>query len=549
MLTDRIITATVYMLLHSLWQAFIIAMLLVIFTKASKRVSSKLKYSVSYISLFGVSASSFFTFYYYFKELSVKLEPASYNMYSSTVVQAAEKSGTINYWQDLFENYSALIFMLWFAGVAIFFIKFCIDLYYTNSIGKKDCTDLPEALTSSFMKIGGRLGIKKAVRFIESPLVKVPAVIGYFKPAVILPLGLISKIPTDQLEAVISHELAHIARNDFLHNLIQSLVEIVYFFNPSVIVISRLIRSERENCCDDLAVTQCTDSALLAKGLYNLELIHSELPKPIMAAAGKRNSLLCRIKRLIGKENDMTKTYSGFLASLTVLTIITVVTGCTLFAAGDKEDDKIREEKSEKVIIIKKTAEDGKEIKMDVTVNDDSDNDDLNKLLRGMDSKQLNLDEVKKQLESALKELENLKGDQKIKIEGKIKIALEKLKENIGKLDSDLKKIRIFKGGDSDIMIFTGKDSLSADTKECKEIRMIIKDDDDDDDVKIIKKIEKDESTIELDDLWKNLIADGLFKEKSDNLKIEIEDDEIEINGVEVPGKLLEKYKKLLGVK
>jgi len=533
MLTDRIITATVYALLHSLWQALVIALVLLIFSKAAKKAGSKVRYSISFVSLFAVLISSALTFYYYFKEKTAALASASYNITALTDIQSEKNIVSADVWRNMLESYSGIIFTMWFAGMAVFFIKFCIDLYYADSIRKKECVNLPDAITASFIRIADRLGVKKAVKYIESPLVKVPAVIGFFKPAVILPLGLISKIPSDQLEAVISHELAHIARNDFLHNLIQSLIEIVYFFNPSILIISKMIRTERENCCDDLAITQCRDSALLAKGLYNLELLHSDLPKPIMAA-GNRNNLLCRIKRLIGKEKDMTKTYSGFFASLTVLTIITVITGCTLFASDPKDDEKIKEEKSEKIIIIKNTSDGG--------------NDDEKKLQWVIDSKQLNLDEVQKQLESALKELENLKGDQKIKIEEKVKAALKQLKEHTLKLDSDLKKIKIISGGGDDVMIFTGKDSSKADIKECKEIKIIVKDGDDDD-VNIIKKFDKGESTIELDDLWKNLIADGLFKEKSDNLKIEIENDEIEINGVEIPGKLLEKYKKLLDVK
>ena len=533
MLTDRIITATVYALLHSLWQALVIALVLLIFSKAAKKAGSKVRYSISFVSLFAVLISSALTFYYYFKEKTAALASASYNITALTDIQSEKNIVSADVWRNMLESYSGIIFTMWFAGMAVFFIKFCIDLYYADSIRKKECVNLPDAITASFIRIADRLGVKKAVKYIESPLVKVPAVIGFFKPAVILPLGLISKIPSDQLEAVISHELAHIARNDFLHNLIQSLIEIVYFFNPSILIISKMIRTERENCCDDLAITQCRDSALLAKGLYNLELLHSDLPKPIMAA-GNRNNLLCRIKRLIGKEKDMTKTYSGFFASLTVLTIITVITGCTLFASGPKEDEKIKVEKSEKIVIIKNSSDDG--------------NDDEKKIQWVMDSKQLNLDEVQKQLESALKELENLKGDQKIKIEEKVKAALKQLKEHTLKLDSDLKKIKIISGGGDDVMIFTGKDSSKADIKECKEIKIIVKDGDDDD-VNIIKKFDKGESTIELDDLWKNLIADGLFKEKSDNLKIEIEDDEIEINGVEIPGKLLDKYKKLLDVK
>ncbi|HAQ62232.1 TPA: hypothetical protein DCR49_09610, partial [Candidatus Delongbacteria bacterium] len=297
MLTDRIITATVYALLHSLWQALVIALVLLIFSKAAKKAGSKVRYSISFVSLFAVLISSALTFYYYFKEKTAALASASYNITALTDIQSEKNIVSADVWRNMLESYSGIIFTMWFAGMAVFFIKFCIDLYYADSIRKKECVNLPDAITASFIRIADRLGVKKAVKYIESPLVKVPAVIGFFKPAVILPLGLISKIPSDQLEAVISHELAHIARNDFLHNLIQSLIEIVYFFNPSILIISKMIRTERENCCDDLAITQCRDSALLAKGLYNLELLHSDLPKPIMAA-GNRNNLLCRIKRL-----------------------------------------------------------------------------------------------------------------------------------------------------------------------------------------------------------------------------------------------------------
>ena len=644
-MTEKLITATVYVLLHSLWQALFIALILSAYIKYSKGSSSNIKYSVSFISLAAVVVSSAVTFIYYIKEVGFASVTGTY-LTKSFSYMTGTGSDTITSLTGSFENYSGLIFSLWFTGMTVFFVRFCIDLYYADMLRKKDCRPLPEEMTVLFRKLYGKMGIVKTVRFLESPIASVPAVVGYFKPVVILPLGIVMKIPTDQLEAVISHELAHIARNDFLHNLIQSIIEIVYFFNPSVFWISRMIRRERENACDDLAVKQCKDPALLARGLYSLGLLNSEMPVTVIAASGKKKSLLCRIKRIIKKENDMTRTYSGFVASIIVMFLtVTVITSCSLFA-GTK--DEVKEEKvktvivkdgaddsNDKMIIVKKRSDDGKDITLDITVDEDvecedgarkevyitktggaknmifiSDDEDID-----MDiDVDIDLESIAEALEKALETLDkkNLSDEKKAETEAKLKEALEKLKEKEFRIQAKTtaakakkaKKIVVrseattdgkssaimIKDGkaikiDGDKMIFTDKDGktkeisinkenpeemkkmleeagLEADVKilsdnedmmiwtasddtgaEGKKLRTIkIQVEDNDDGIEIIKKI----MDRDIDDLWKNLIADGIFKKESDDLKIEIDDHEIEINGKKIPDKLLDKYKKLL---
>lgn len=667
-MTEKLITATVYVLLHSLWQGLIIAAVLSAFTKFSKRTSSGLKYSVSFVSLIGVVLSSAATFIYYLKESAVVTAAGTY-MRSGLYPAAGKSADTVASLTDSFESYSGLLFSLWFSGMTVFFIKFCVDLYYADMLRKKDCVPVSEKTLTLFMELAEKMGITKTVRFLESPIASVPAVIGYFKPAVIIPLGLVMKIPSDQLEAVISHELAHIVRNDFMHNLIQSVIEIVYFFNPSVLWLSKTIRTERENACDDLALTQCKDPALLARGLYSLGLLNTRMPGPVLAASGSSNNLLCRIKRIITKENDMARTYSGFVASIIVMLLtLAVITSCSLFA-GTK--DEVKEEqvktvivkddgsvKNENVIIVKKRSDDGKEMTMDVTVEDD-DCDEAEKKITiiknddgtvtrkvivtkgGEDCDEimidggkkmifisdddedidididLDLDGVMEALEKALESIDkkDLTDEQKAETEAKVKEAIDKIKEKefraqakvkaaaeakkakkiivrseastegketaviikdgvTMKLDGDKlyitgkdgkvseidfekdpkvvqKKLEelglgtnvkyISRDGD-DVMIWNTSDENGTDGEKIKKIR--IKIEDDGDGIEIIKKIDDKD----IDQLWKNLIADGIFKEKSDETKIEIDDDEIEINGKEIPDKLLDKYKKLLGV-
>src|SRR4030095_11498069 len=94
---------------------------------------------------------------------------------------------------------------------------------------------------------------------LQSSLTKVPVVIGHLKPVILFPIGILNSLPQNEVEAILLHELAHIARNDFLINLLQQFTEIIFFFNPAVIWVSSCIKSERENCCDDIAISVTQD--------------------------------------------------------------------------------------------------------------------------------------------------------------------------------------------------------------------------------------------------------------------------------------------------
>ncbi|MDP3583143.1 MAG: M56 family metallopeptidase, partial [Ignavibacteria bacterium] len=173
-------------------------------------------------------------------------------------------------------------------------------------------------------EIGKKLSIKKFVSVYETINVKVPLAIGYIKPIVLLPLGMISGLPYTQVEALIAHEFAHIKRYDFVINLIQTLVETIFFYHPAVWWISNQIREERENSCDDITVNVCGDSLAYSKALYNLLQIQHNHPELALAASGKVNQLLRRIKRMNGEKSKFS--YGGrFAAFMLVFAIVAAV--------------------------------------------------------------------------------------------------------------------------------------------------------------------------------------------------------------------------------
>jgi uncharacterized coiled-coil DUF342 family protein len=137
----------------------------------------------------------------------------------------------------------------------------------------------------------------------DSARVVTPVLIGYLKPIILLPIGLCSHLSAQEIEAIIAHELAHVKRNDYLVNLVQSLLEVVYFFNPAILLISKLLREERENCCDEFASQMCGSSLPIAKALVQLESFRQE-NNLAMAFGRKGHGLKNRVRHLLGLEPE-----------------------------------------------------------------------------------------------------------------------------------------------------------------------------------------------------------------------------------------------------
>jgi hypothetical protein len=149
--------------------------------------------------------------------------------------------------------------------------------------------------------LGERLGIRRAVRILSTAAAEVPTTIGWLRPVVLLPVSALTALTPEQIELLIAHELAHVRRHDYLVNLLQTAVETVLFYHPAVWWVSRRIRVERENCCDDLAVAACGNVVLSVEALAALEGIRARRPSLVVAADG--GSLLHRIRRLVDRES------------------------------------------------------------------------------------------------------------------------------------------------------------------------------------------------------------------------------------------------------
>ena len=180
-------------------------------------------------------------------------------------------------------------------------------------------------------ELSKRLGVFQAVTLLESALVEVPTVVGWLRPVILLPASALTGLSPGQLEAVLAHELAHIRRHDYLVNMLQTIVEILGFYHPAIWWVSRRIRIERENCCDDVAVHICGDSVRYARALTCLEEIRHSHAELAMAATG--GSLLDRIARLLGRPATDDRRFAWLPGLIALLLVVGIVVPTALALA------------------------------------------------------------------------------------------------------------------------------------------------------------------------------------------------------------------------
>src|ERR1017187_9214042 len=128
------------------------------------------------------------------------------------------------------------------------------DVSQTSQLGRRGVCAAGALWQGRGERLAARMRVSRPVTLLESCLAEVPVVMGYLRPVILMPVGLMTGLPAEQIEAILLHELAHIRRHDYLVNLLQIVVEGLVFYHPAVWWISSVMRAERENCCDDLVV-------------------------------------------------------------------------------------------------------------------------------------------------------------------------------------------------------------------------------------------------------------------------------------------------------
>jgi beta-lactamase regulating signal transducer with metallopeptidase domain len=187
--------------------------------------------------------------------------------------------------------------LVWLAGVMLLSARTLGGLVLARRMKLHGARPLSGLWLERAAEIARKLSVSSPVKVLESSLVSVPTAVGWLRPAILLPASAFTGLTPQQLEAVLAHELAHIRRNDYLVNVLQTGVETLLFYHPAVWWVSRQIRAEREHVCDDMAVRLTGDAMTYARALTRIERLRTTAPRLAMAADG--GSLRTRVSRLV----------------------------------------------------------------------------------------------------------------------------------------------------------------------------------------------------------------------------------------------------------
>ena len=228
-------------------------------------------------------------------------------------------------WASIVRDWSPWLVLIWGIGVVLLSIRLIVSWKLTQKI-RSSGNPLESARPGSTLtNLCSKLRIGREIKLLQSNWIDSPTVIGWIRPVILLPMSAINGLTVEQLTAVIAHELAHIRRHDYLINLMQSVVEVLLFFHPVVWWISSEIRKERENCCDDIAVSVCGSRRDYVEALLQLEQQRSVSNSLAMAATN--GSLIQRVSRLVGipnRERQLGNWYCG-LATLAIAGLVLLV--------------------------------------------------------------------------------------------------------------------------------------------------------------------------------------------------------------------------------
>ena len=245
--------------------------------------------------------------------------------------------------EDSFASLLPWLVLAWLAGALVLSLRFLGGWMAVQRLKLRRITSAPHDWQEMIIRLSRRLQLSRPVRLCESVLVEVPTVVGWLRPVILVPASLLTGLQAQQVEALLAHELAHIRRHDYLVNLLQTALETLLFYHPAVWWVSGRVRTEREHCCDDLAVAACGDVLGYARALTMLEQLRGRSSEQFaMAATG--GSLLKRVRRLLETPKATSPRASLWLASfVVVLAVLGIFAGArsTLVSSQAMVNDSV----------------------------------------------------------------------------------------------------------------------------------------------------------------------------------------------------------------
>ena len=314
-------------LVHFCWQGTAVALCYLLADRLTLRASSVVRYAVATGALALMPLLVLATFSHEVKLAGLTHEsqaiqgtPSGFVSQSTdaSVAQSIEQSAGQGIAEHNATSFVAIaertlpwLDTFWMLGVVLLAVRAIGGWWQLEGLRRRARGIVPAHLEQSFQRICARVNVGRRVALRVSDRVISPMAMGVWRATVILPVSAILSLTTEELEAVLAHELGHIRRLDYACNLLQTALETALFFHPAVWWLSRKVRDRREICCDEIAVKSCSDPIVYAQTLLRLEEQKTLGFRLAVAQRGSSGSLLGRIRKVLGEDEPMENRITG----------------------------------------------------------------------------------------------------------------------------------------------------------------------------------------------------------------------------------------------
>eukprot|EP00913_Durusdinium_trenchii_P008811 g8277.t1 len=271
---------------------------------------------------------------YAYTELATAFESSGDTESSEAAIKAAVE-GTSGHWP--------VWLLIWVSGTALIAVSAVVRLAQCLRAAKRAGWRRDADLESLAAELAVTLKLKRRVRVVVTNSRLGPAVVGLFRPLILLPEVVVRDRTPADLKPILMHELVHIRRGDLWVGLLQVVASALWWFHPLVWICGRLVSREAERCCDEESIAALGgDTARYAYSLLDvLDLKQSLKPVPSFPGVRPVEVTSQRLERIMSLRQGCRKQTPWWCRLCTAALAIAVLPGAALIvsANGDPADD------------------------------------------------------------------------------------------------------------------------------------------------------------------------------------------------------------------